>query len=89
MGDVEKAAPVEEHEVILICCRLWLLMAFLVQHKLNPHSRKYFSPFGTYFKDESNDDEEGEVASSRPGRTTTSLLQVKEKIRGSRFESAV
>ena len=85
MGDVEKAAPVEEHEVILICCQLWLL----VQHKLNPHSRKYFSPFGTYFKDESNDDEEGEVASSRPGRTTTSLLQVKEKIRGSRYESVV
>ena len=84
MGDVEKAAPVEEHEVILICCQLWLL----VQHKLNPHSRKYFSPFGTYFKDESND-EEGEVASSRPGRTTTSLLQVKEKIRGSRYESVV
>ena len=34
MGDVEKAAPVEEHEVILICCQLWLLMAFLVQHNL-------------------------------------------------------
>ena len=70
-GDLEKAVPAEEHEVRPI--------SSIVHENLEPKPKEFFALLAT--QKGSNDEEEEEVeASTKPARTTASLIQVDVKL---------